>query len=368
MTRMLITAWALLLGATSLSAAQESSDAAAPIAINDLRAPASPGFVLLDVTPSSIARPENPKALIANILTTAKQGDGFPKNYALEVAPYWMRSHPNLTFASYQRPNVGESITRSLGLSIATAPLLDEAADTPTTIGTRVGLGIRADLVGGSPNPAIEKLTTDLEGVNIKLIIELEKADQIPDEQAREAKRKEVVDAANQEASALAQRIQQLEHQRVGFFVTFAAGQVWEFPADAVEQHRRGRWGTWLTPAYRFDLCVQSKSCTTTVDVMGVVRVTGQPGEDDQWDFGGRLSWQPNAELSVSGEFLRRRGSNGDGTSDRSVGIVEYRINDDILLYGSFGRDFKDDDTRKTLVSLFGLNFGFGKPPEAKSR
>lgn len=361
--------WGLLLGASSFSAAQEAAPPAPPtIAINDLRAPTSPAFVLLDVTPASIARPESPKALIANVLSAAAQGDGIPKSYALEITPYWMRSHPGLTFQSYQKPKVTQSIIRSLGLSIATAPLLDEDAETSTTIGTRIGLGIRTTLVGGTPNPAIKKLTTNLEAVNIQLLDKLEEADRLTDPTAIATARNAAVEAANKETAPIARTIQQLEQQRVGFFVTFAAGQIWEFPSDAVDQQRRGRWGAWLTPAYRIDLCAEGKSCTTTVDVMGVVRATGQPGKDDQWDFGGRFSWQPNAALSVSGELLRRRGSNGDRTSDRSVGIVEYRINEGVLLYGSFGRDFKDDDRRKTLVSLFGLNFGFGKAPETKSR
>jgi len=43
--------------------------------------------------------------------------------------------------------------------------------------------------------------------------------------------------------------------------------------------------------------------------------------------------------------------------------MVEYRIREDLLLFGSFGKDFKEADSRRTLVSILGLSFGFGAKP-----
>jgi hypothetical protein len=37
------------------------------------------------------------------------------------------------------------------------------------------------------------------------------------------------------------------------------------------------------------------------------------------------------------------------------------RKNEDLILFGSFGQDLKDVTGTKPLVSLLGLNLGFGK-------
>ena len=59
--------------------------------------------------------------------------------------------------------------------------------------------------------------------------------------------------------------------------------------------------------------------------------------------------------------MLRRRGAGVTPTSQRTSAILEYRIGQDLLLYGSFGRDFERDTGKKPLVSIIGLNIGFGK-------
>ena len=127
--KVMIVTLALALGTTRVAIAQQaaapSAQGAQTVQIEDLRTPTSPAFVLLDVAPASVERPENPKALIANLVSTASQAEGFPKNYALEVAPYWLKSHPHLTFSNYQQPSPAQSLLRTLTLSVGTTPLLD---------------------------------------------------------------------------------------------------------------------------------------------------------------------------------------------------------------------------------------------------
>jgi hypothetical protein len=81
-----------------LVAAVGIADAQGSVEVDDLRAPTSPAFALLDVTPASVNRPENPKAFTLNVINALAQSNGLPQNYALEVAPYWLASHPDLTF------------------------------------------------------------------------------------------------------------------------------------------------------------------------------------------------------------------------------------------------------------------------------
>jgi hypothetical protein len=116
----------------------------------------------------------------------------------------------------------------------------------------------------------------------------------------------------------------------------------------------------------RFRRCGSRRA--STFDVMAAARfLSDQRGEGDDrtWDIGGRWLWQPSLELAISVESLRRGGtrfSAGD-SSNRTVGMLEYRVYDDIVLYGSFGKDFEDLPGARTLVSIIGVNLGFGRKP-----
>ena len=82
-----------------------------------------------------------------------------------------------------------------------------------------------------------------------------------------------------------------------------------------------------------------------------------------------RILWEPTPLFTISGEFLRRSGAESDApSSDRTVAVLEYRIREDLLLFGSFGKNFEDNETRRTLVSVLGVSLGFGAKPTARIR
>src|SRR5829696_3920328 len=72
-----------------------------------LRTPTSPAFVILGITPAEVERPTAPAAFAASFFQRVEEATkGFPNSYALELAPYWLRSHPGLTFTEYQKPTL----------------------------------------------------------------------------------------------------------------------------------------------------------------------------------------------------------------------------------------------------------------------
>ncbi len=155
-----------------------------------------------------------------------------------------------------------------------------------------------------------------------------------------------------------------------GFLLRVAGGQTWSIAADDVQQASRERWGAWVTPSYRFDVCSgpEERTCQNLFEVMVVLRVLGRAAAEDgkEWDFGGRLLWQPTEAFNLSAEFLRRRRADAE-SSERTVALVEYRIRQGLALFGSFGKDFVRDSTDvRPLVSLFGLSFGLGTISNAK--
>src|SRR5438477_12673520 len=73
--------------------AQDSS-----INLNLLRAPTSPGFILLNKQPSDIERPTTPTDFMVNFSNASSGFSALPQNYAIEVAPCWLFGGKNITF------------------------------------------------------------------------------------------------------------------------------------------------------------------------------------------------------------------------------------------------------------------------------
>lgn len=365
-----------------------------PVEIDDLRAPTSPAFVLLDVTPASVERPENPKAFTVNLINTISRAKGLPQNYAFEVAPYWLTYHPNLTFEQYQTPGA-RSLVQTLAISVATTPMTPADGSAADPIGTRVGLGLRTNITNGRFDATMNRLVGELAALQGRLL-DVGKAEDAVEaaeealaaakqagqptgalQNALKARQDELASLKAQEGEVetglmtKALEIQALDAQRVGLIVTLAAGKTWDFPADDFAMAQSGRWGVWVTPTYRFRACTANGSeCTAVVDAIAVVRALRDPGKDTSWDAGGRMVWQPTRELKLSSEILRRwagasttRTAVVAGDSNRTTAMLEYQIRRDLSLYASFGRDFKKDTGQKPLVSLMGLNVGLGRKP-----
>ncbi|HEU5166964.1 MAG TPA: hypothetical protein VFU29_15545, partial [Chitinophagaceae bacterium] len=68
--------------------------------LKDLNVPNSPAFTILDFSPKVIDKPGTAKTFTASIVNLINQGSGIPKNFALEVAPYWLFRN-NLTVYKY---------------------------------------------------------------------------------------------------------------------------------------------------------------------------------------------------------------------------------------------------------------------------
>ena len=343
------------------------------VTVNELSAPTTPAFVLLGVAPASVERPESGKAFIFNAINKLSSSGGLPENYAFELTPFWMRSNRSLSFAEYQRPTLWRGIAQSLRISVATAPIPGATKDADPT-GTKLAIGFNTKVRNGRPNPTMNTSLEALYAKNKALLVldrELEKleealeAGEVDLKTAITSKRVEIV---NQEAEITTATllIQTLDAQRVGFFLTIAAGQAWDFAGDDTTNLLANRRGVWITPAYRKLRC--EKGCEASFDVIGVIRYLKDPDTDGMFDYGGRIVWRPTRQFNSSFELIRRMapatsGASGESTEDsnRAAGLLEYRIKEDVILYGAFGQDFEKVTGAKPLVSLLGLNLGFGQ-------
>jgi hypothetical protein len=374
----------------TLSLACAAGDAFAQATISELSAPTSPAFVLLGLAPASVDRPDSSKALIVNAFSDLAESDGLPQDYALEVTPFWMKSNRTLSFTEYQNPGLA-AIWQQLRISVATAPMrgADESAD---SIGTKLGVGFNTKISNGRPNPTMQASLERLFAENTRLLAadrELEDIEETLETRREElegltenAKRADLIAIIGEIEKTLSKKqaeidgieagimrrsleVQSLDAERVGFFLTVAGGQVWDFADDDTRNASANRMGLWVTPAYRVLRCA---SCEASFDFIGVARMLKDPDIDAMIDVGGRLVWRVNTRFSTSFELLRRKapdtvGANEESIQDsnRTAALLEYRIQDDLILFGTFGQDFEKATGAKPLVTLLGMNFGFGQ-------
>jgi hypothetical protein len=367
----------------------------------ELRTPSAPAFTLLGVAPSDVERPATPRAFAVTLLSALNERDDnlLPNGFAVEVAPYWLAAHPRLTFDVYAQPGTMQSLRQTLAFSAAAtgshvsvavraSPLAGTLDSSARAIVQRLTVAqtralvldrlMEAADISATPLPsAINSRLDALAGAEVdipaaqyrELLDEvraaLANAVAAPTETgllraALERLRTEN-DAAMEKAAV---EIQRAFGRRTGFTLDLAAA-VSGRRETAAAAGGVSRVGVWLTPAFS----------TNALAAAAVLRYIDQqealaPGSFI--DAGGRLSWTIGG-LTLSGEAVHRVDrlkSDSQRTTDRIVANLEFKVNTDVSLTATFGKDYDDDRaagaTRTSgALSILGVSFGLGRRPDA---
>lgn len=340
--RLTRTLWVALLGIPSALHGQGG----VPVALDSLRPPPSPAFVLLGISPSAVQRPGLPRAVSTSFLATALADGGFPKNYAVEFAPYWLSSRPGLTIEGYERGDWAANLTRTLAVSFATAERLPDAAGNPLP-GTRIGIGGRALPLKGAASDSVPVLLERIRAIQTACLLE-------DDTEGCLEQRADSL-------QGLALRTQRAMRDRWGLTLEVAGGVTFDFPRDDFGAREVQRFGVWATPSYR-----ARDSPLEALVVARYLRDSDGAGRD-VFDAGGRLVWQWQ-QLAFSGELVERWSGGSRANSERLSGTVEFQVTGDLYATYTFGRDFAGDDAPGRLISVLGVNFGIGKEPTLMAR
>lgn len=316
--------------------------------ISDLQTPPSPAFVLFGAEPNSITAPSTPRAVAASFLTSIQQGGAF------EFAPYWLSSHPKLTFDQYYNPDVGESIIQSLSVSFATIP----KTGSEDTIGTRAGLGLRCLIIPGKPSDELKTLRTELSKKQLEFLNE------------EDSIKQKKIEA---ELKVLSLSIQKEDHNRVGFSLAFASAASMNFLNDNFSNGKFDKWGVWLTASYLWN--------EPSVDILAVARFLGsskEEGTQNVLDFGCRaVAGISNFSLSL--EYIQRTqldiqrdaAFNNIKSSNfflkntfRLAGNIEYKYSGDVSVFLTFGKNYSNEkEDNGSLIAQVGFNLGLGSIP-----
>ena len=373
---------ALALAALAAAAAPAAAQGLPPLALDSLITPASPALVLLGASPVTIERPTTPKAVAFALASAVRDADGVPKDVAIEFSPYWLTSHPTLTFDGYYEAGVGQRILQTLGLSLGTSRLEPAVADGPA--GTAVAFGFRMTPFGGSANPQLAAVADSLRELQVAFGREVLDQQEAAAEHVRETAAgpltdeqvDSIVDAGADSMSAAlwaskydaavtaaGRRMRALDDERVGLLVDLAGAMVVDFPADVADSGFVSRAGVWVAPAYR--------PADGRIELIALARylLDRRDRTDDrsQFDFGLRSILNVGA-LAGSVEAVEHAGDdlpNGEAPSYRLAASFEYRVGASSAVSFTFGRDDREDEPGEGagIVARLALNLGMGQIP-----
>ena len=345
--------WALAALSCSFSGVFAQGKIDSKVSLDDLRTPASPAFVLLGVEPSGVERPQTPKALALSFISATGQKDLIPQNYAVEVAPYWLSSHPTLTFDEYYNADVPHSMLQSLSLSFATSRSV-ESLDSVSG-GTALGFGARTLLLPGRANSRLDTLRLQL----------TEKLDRLL--RTEDINETEKLKA---ELRTISLDIQAQDKRRVGWVVEVAGAAAAVFPEENFDRGFLSSLGGRVTTSYRLE--------EPRIDFLMVLRYIWAKPSQHITDLGGRVHLE-SGDITLSAEYVYRSTSTKEVTGKigsvstglfqeenayRLAGIVEYRVQQDIYVTLTFGRNYGPKSSGGgNLIAQLGVNFGFGQVP-----
>lgn len=363
-----------------------------------LTVPASPAFSILNFEPSAVMRPTTAKSLSSDILNAFDKDGKLLMNLGLEVAPYWLASHPKLSRQNYLNPNLGQTILRSLSLSAATVK--DSASGN-----NKLGAGLRFKLYNGEPAGDLGKLSAQLKtkttviaiisgirasvgagaidtrqkaiasidnmlttaGIDPKIVTETKndairlQDDYTDDPAGIKSFLDDVVNARAEAYKGLAKKISDMLYQRKGFIVEMAAASGF----NTSKNNSLEKIGFWTNVSYTLS---PDDYITFTTRYMFKNRDTLTTNFDAGFGF-----LKKAADFNISAEAMLRHQSAeipDINSNNQPITRIEknftyrlavqgsFKVSQGISLNLSFGRDFDSPFiNRSGFFSILGLNY-----------
>ncbi|GGH67142.1 hypothetical protein HNQ91_001720 [Filimonas zeae] len=375
------------------------------VALKDLRTPNSPGFQILDISPSNIERPTNPKAFALGVLNLSTQGSVIPKNFSFELSPYWYFKPQNATVYKYlniQGPDsnrhVFSGILNKLSVSLASS-FIDSSSGSVFKNTNYVSAGIRTNLItlrsagqharnraavagiaarmkafGDNSRAAkgqLKILFVQYEDSARRAISEIAKAEM----KAKSLQVQAEIDKLDAAWPATLEGLMDNDAAVQEYFTSLEEAPLFQlnvayayssaFPDNMYKSKRFNRSGLWLDAALSgaglttklkaFSLIASARFMTDNV-LTDTARFVFD--RKNALDVGGRLEYSLE-RFSIGIEYLKRSYSGaGEYNSERTVGVIQYKVSDNLFITGTYGKNFGNV---KNLFTLLGVNWGMGK-------
>lgn len=311
--KLILTAFLLLFTLFNTHSIFSQTDKEKTIKFENLETPSSPGFILLDKTPSSIEKPTTPQGFGINLLGLL-QGTGG----AIEFTPFWLINHPNLT--AQKMNNNKTPILYNLAVSAATVK---------TDSTTYISVGFRTRLLQIYKEESITNMNKFQENLENLL-----------------------ADLDTTKISKLQKDYSQLIGRPI-ITLDIAGALGGGSDTNSFNNAILARWSTWLSFNWRpkgDDFYV-----TTLARYIYNKNFEDYVGESDLLDIGTRINYDIS-RFCISLEYLQRFNlTNNDNSDNRVATIGSYKFSDNLFLTATFGKNFSNVNN---IIALAGINFG----------
>jgi hypothetical protein len=343
------------------------------IKLDDLKIPNSPALTLLDKS-FSVAETVSSSGLINADLVNIKDN-------SVEVTPYWF---------FFKKDNKYFSTSKYYGIKydsandkFVTNPLHNvkkaafSIAHAPSETLTTISFGLRANII------CLDDSKNHIQRFKDYIKLRNDYLTEKPNGDGKTRLQNEIDQNGIGLAQAKVNLYNQFDASNVDakkkifkeadapiFTLDFSAASSINFPGNKSDSGRLGRYGAWMSAKWSNKLNDVDKEYKNFLNLYGVSRLlydatnfdaaTDQYVEKNFLDIGGKLEFK-FSNIGLSCEYINR---NGDDKDFRLVGIIEYKINDKLILNGGYGKNF--DVAEGNLVSLFGVKWSFNKESQIK--
>jgi hypothetical protein len=363
--------------------AQSSTSETTSSTIKSLSVPVSPAFSITDITPTLVQNPTTPKAFALGVAQSATAGSSyFPDNYSAQFAPIWWIDPSGISIYSslgLAAPKDKEKLDETKqnifsGLKFSTLSIgfvnKDMIPDNLEKNQKIFSIGVHSTLVkvyGKEHTKHLNNAINDwhkhaLEDIktNQHYIDAIARLDATaPDYQAQ-------VDAITKDITV---KLSSPDLKIINKLIIEKPVFAWDFSTAIAgysissEEVKTGRASVWTDLSLNLKL---DKNATNYFSINALGRYLydryqandeGIVGRANNIDAGGNLGFELN-RLNIAVESLYRFTNGVANSKNRTVGILSVKVTDNIFINGTFGKDFSGPNK---LISIFGINWGFGE-------
>ena len=350
------------------------------IKITDLELPNAPAFTILDYAPTIISNPKTTQELTLSLINSVSSSNGIPTDYALEFTPFWTFSGENKSLSSYLKGEEKETIVKPYkNLSVSLASVKKDSLQ-------NLSFGIRTNIItinSKKVTQIVQSINNDLVNINKKIDAVLKPAGDFEDPTAGniesgseedQQRDKEKMDQLSKDTEyvklikKIDDKLNEIKRLKAKPVLSIdVAGAYNHFFDDAeFKSGKFGRLGAWATINENLTFSNNAKNyiclyqyARYLVDEMDYDADAMTYIKDKSLDLGAKVELQIN-DLTLGYEYVLRT---SEKDNYRSVGNIKYKINDNVVLNGGFGKNFEATDD---LISFLGVSWGLSQNNKLK--
>jgi hypothetical protein len=349
------------------------------VSLKDLEIPDAPGFMLLDKSPTTIQTPTSSKAFIISALHAINENSGIPKNYAVDLTPFWFFRHPQMTAYKYAGYDIAQNkqliFSQLQKASVSFAYVTGYDSLTVKDV-SNFAVGLRANIITFRSAKDI----ADLKQANNLLVDQLKSEQErlkayvgdillsVTDPVLYELKVREFYAKEATYKTVQKSQIADILKRHALFSLDGAVAWSGFFLDNQYANDHFGRFGSWLT-VHVSKVLDPKQEHQNYLNIYAIGRYLADATQRNEAgdftthnfiDAGGKLELEFR-KLAIGYEYLYRTNPDNSTHTYRSNGLLKYRVSDQLFLTAAFGRNF---GTENNLISLLGLNWGLSSGTE----